>query len=90
MKVKEAKKPVVVEKKDIVYFPSAKATCACGAVMTVGSTRESIEVEICSQCHPLFTGKEKMLDTAGRVERFKARQATATKKTTKKATVKSK
>lgn len=62
------------------YFKAAKATCACGAVFNVGSTKESIEMEICSQCHPLFTGNEKIVDTAGRVERFKARRAAATKK----------
>lgn len=59
------------------YFASAKATCACGAQFTVGSTREKIEMEICSQCHPLFTGMEKIVDTAGRVEKFKARKAAA-------------
>lgn len=58
------------------YF-SAKATCACGAQFTVGSTKEAIDMEICSQCHPLFTGMEKVMDTAGRVEKFKARRAAA-------------
>ena len=62
------------------YYPTAKATCACGSQMTVGSTKESIEMEICSQCHPLFTGMEKVMDTAGRVEKFKARRAAATPK----------
>ena len=66
------------------YFPSAKATCACGAEFTVGSTTEKIDVEICSQCHPLFTGMEKALDTAGRVEKFKARRAAAQPKKAKK------
>jgi large subunit ribosomal protein L31 len=58
----------------------AKATCACGAEFTVGSTMEKIDMEICSQCHPLFTGLEKSVDTAGRVERFKQRAAAATGK----------
>ena len=56
------------------YFPEAKVTCACGNVFTIGSTKEKIEVEICSACHPFFTGAEKILDSAGRVGRFKARQ----------------
>jgi len=60
------------------YFIQAKATCACGAQMIVGSTKEAIEMEICSQCHPLFTGMEKVVDTAGRVEKFRARRAAAT------------
>jgi large subunit ribosomal protein L31 len=62
------------------YFAEAKVTCACGAQFSVGSTMEKIEVEICSQCHPLFTGMEKIADTAGRIEKFKARTAAATKK----------
>jgi len=62
------------------FFPSAKATCACGAQFVVGSIKETIEVEICSQCHPFFTGTEKVQDTAGRVERFKQRRAAATVK----------
>ncbi|MDE2071339.1 MAG: 50S ribosomal protein L31 [Patescibacteria group bacterium] len=62
------------------YFPSAKVTCACGNSFTVGSTKEKIEVEICSQCHPFYTGNEKILDTAGRVEKFKQRRAKASPK----------
>lgn len=53
------------------YFPKAKVTCACGNVFTVGSTVESLSVEICSNCHPFYTGKDKLIDTAGRVDRFK-------------------
>jgi large subunit ribosomal protein L31 len=69
-------------KKDIhpTYFPEAKAVCACGASFVIGSTMESFRVEICSNCHPFFSGNEKVLDTAGRVERFKKRAA-ATKTT---------
>ena len=59
------------------YFPEAKVTCACGRTFTVGSTKEKLQVEICSNCHPFFTGKENLLDTAGRVEKFKARRAAA-------------
>ncbi len=46
-------------------------TCACGASYPTRSTRKSINVEICSNCHPFFTGKQKLIDTAGRVERFR-------------------
>lgn len=67
------------------YFEGTTATCACGAIFTVGSTKEAIAVEICSQCHPFYTGMDKVLDTAGRVERFKTRAAAATKKPAKKA-----
>jgi len=49
----------------------ATVTCACGNTFQTGSTVESIKVEICSACHPFFTGKQKFIDTAGRVERFK-------------------
>ena len=62
-----------------VYFPQAKVTCACGNTFTVGSTKEKLEVEICSACHPFYTGNEKILDAAGRVEKFKARRAKAKK-----------
>ena len=51
----------------------ATVTCACGNTFTTESTLESIHVEICSACHPFFTGKQKFIDTAGRVERFKER-----------------
>lgn len=64
-------------------YYEAKIECACGMVHKVGSTKESIEVEICSHCHPFYTGKEKLIDTAGRVEKFKAKLA-------KKAPVKTK
>jgi large subunit ribosomal protein L31 len=49
--------------------------CACGNEFTTGSTKESIRVEICSKCHPFFTGKQKLMDTAGRVERFRRKYA---------------
>ncbi|MDP3901782.1 MAG: 50S ribosomal protein L31 [bacterium] len=79
-------------KKDIhpKYFPNAKAKCGCGKVFTIGSTKESIEVEICSNCHPFYTGKEKMIDTAGKVEKFRARRekAKSASKTVKKPRVK--
>ena len=59
------------------YFPAAIATCACGKTYAIGSTKEKIEVEICSACHPFYTGTEKSLDAAGRVEKFKNRKAQA-------------
>ena len=60
-------------KKDIHpnYYADAQIICACGHKMTVGSTVKKIHVEICSNCHPFYTGKEKLIDTAGRVDRFK-------------------
>ncbi|HOK00669.1 MAG TPA: 50S ribosomal protein L31 [Candidatus Pacearchaeota archaeon] len=68
-------------KKDIhpKYYPSAKVRCACGNTFTVGSTKEYMEVEICSQCHPFYTGKEKIIDKMGRVEKFKKRMEKAKK-----------
>ncbi|OGI60540.1 50S ribosomal protein L31 [Candidatus Nomurabacteria bacterium RIFCSPHIGHO2_01_FULL_37_25] len=68
-------------KKDIhpKYDIKTKATCACGAVFEVGSTMPEIKIEICSQCHPFYTGNEKIIDTAGRVERFKKRSAATAK-----------
>lgn len=66
------------------YFPEAKATCACGAVYTVGSTKPKLHVEVCSACHPFYTGGDKVVDTAGRVERFKQKQQkSAAKKSSK-------
>lgn len=68
-------------KKDIhpEFHEKATATCACGATFAVGSTRAKLDMEICSQCHPFYTGLEKIVDTAGRVEKFKARRAAAKK-----------
>lgn len=66
------------------YFDS-KITCACGAVYETGSTLETIDIELCSACHPFFTGKQKILDTARRVEKFTAKDSkkTGTVKTAK-------
>ena len=47
--------------------------CACGEVIAIGSTKEDIQVEICSKCHPFYTGKQKLVDTGGRVEKFNKR-----------------
>lgn len=59
------------------YYEDAKVTCACGRTFEIGSTVKEISVEICSACHPFYTGVEKVVDTAGRVEKFKARTAAA-------------
>ena len=55
------------------YFANAKVTCSCGNTFTLGATVPEMRVEICSNCHPLYTGKMKLVDTAGRVDRFQAR-----------------
>ncbi len=62
-------------KKDIhpIYHPKATVRCACGNTFTIGSTKEFMEIEICSKCHPFYTGKEKITDVAGRVEKFRKR-----------------
>ncbi|MCR4312482.1 MAG: 50S ribosomal protein L31 [Candidatus Uhrbacteria bacterium] len=52
------------------YFPQAKIVCACGANYETGSSLERIDIELCAACHPFFTGKQKILDTARRVEKF--------------------
>ncbi len=52
------------------YFPDATVTCSCGNSFTTGSTRQTLRVELCNKCHPFFTGEQKIIDTAGRVERF--------------------
>jgi large subunit ribosomal protein L31 len=56
-------------------YKPAKVVCACGNVIETRSVRGDFHIEICSQCHPFFTGKQKILDTAGRIERFKTRYA---------------
>ncbi len=55
------------------YYEDAVVTCSCGNTFTVGSTKKTLKVELCSKCHPFFTGEHRMVDTAGRVERFKQR-----------------
>lgn len=81
-------------KKDIhpTYYQEAKVTCACGNSLTVGATQEKINIEICSKCHPFYTGSQDLIDTAGRAEKFKTRQSkakvTVRKKSQKRATKK--
>ena len=55
------------------YHDNATVTCSCGNTFTTGSTKEVLKVELCSKCHPFFTGEQRIVDTAGRVERFKRR-----------------
>jgi len=55
------------------YYEDAEVTCSCGNKFTTGSTKKQLKVEVCSNCHPFFTGERRMMDTAGRVERFKKR-----------------
>jgi large subunit ribosomal protein L31 len=62
------------------WYPEAKVSCACGSTFTTGSTSPTIAVEVCSNCHPLWTGQQKFLDTAGRVEKFNQRVAMADQK----------
>jgi len=57
------------------YYPKASVKCACGNTFLVGSTKEFIETEICAKCHPFYTGTEKVLDTLGRVQKFKDKLA---------------
>lgn len=55
------------------YYSKAKVHCACGNSFEVGSTQETIETEVCFKCHPFYTGREKVIDTAGRVDKFRKR-----------------
>ena len=62
------------------WYPDAKVTCACGNTFYVGYTRPKLTVDVCYNCHPFYTGQMKFLDTAGRVEAFKTKQAGQTDK----------
>ena len=55
------------------YFPEARIVCSCGKSYTTGSTKSEVRVEICNQCHPFFTGEQRIVDTEGRVERLRRR-----------------
>lgn len=57
------------------YFDDCQVTCACGNKFTTGSTLEKIDVEVCSKCHPFFTGQHKFVDIKGRIDKFKEKQA---------------
>ncbi|MDB5076185.1 MAG: RpmE [Chloroflexi bacterium] len=56
------------------YYHDAKVTCACGTTFETGSTRQTLRVDVCSQCHPFYTGQQRIIDTGGQVERFLRRQ----------------
>lgn len=64
-------------KKDLhpTYYAEARVTCACGNTFTTGSTKKALSVELCSACHPFYTGKQKFVDTARRVEKFQEKAA---------------
>lgn len=66
-------------------YQEATITCACGASFTTRSTQGSYTVDVCSECHPFYTGKQRMMDTAGRVEKFRKKYANAPKRQSKKA-----
>lgn len=63
-------KHVVMKKEIHPTYQQAKVTCACGNTFTVGSTMKELSIDMCSACHPFYTGKQKLVDTARRVERF--------------------
>jgi large subunit ribosomal protein L31 len=69
------------------YYLDAKVVCSCGNSFTVGATQPEIKVDICSKCHPFYTGENKLIDTAGRVEKFKTRSAKASAAPKKKTKV---
>ena len=64
-----------IEIKDTPYHHDASVVCSCGAKFNVGSTLKDINVEVCSVCHPFYTGTQKLVDTSGRVDKFKTRLA---------------
>ncbi|HDH31334.1 MAG TPA: 50S ribosomal protein L31 [Candidatus Wolfebacteria bacterium] len=66
------------------YYPKTKTKCICGNSFTIGSTKQEIQTEICGNCHPFYTGKEKLIDSAGRIEKFKARLREAETNSSKK------
>lgn len=55
------------------YYPEAKVICSCGNTFTLGATTPVLKIELCSKCHPFFTGEQRIVDTTGQVERFKRR-----------------
>jgi large subunit ribosomal protein L31 len=67
-------------KKEIhpTYYPTAQIKCACGNILIVGSTLAELTTELCSNCHPFYTGKQKLVDTARRVEKFQAKASAKT------------
>lgn len=66
------------------FYNECKVTCVCGNTFTTGSIKEEIKIDICSACHPFFTGKQKILDTEGRIDRFRKKYANVKTATTAK------
>ena len=66
-----------MKKKIHPTYKQTTITCACGEVMQIGSTKENIRVEICSKCHPFYTGKQKIVDSGGRVDKFRQKYSKA-------------
>ena len=62
------------------YYTDAQVVCGCGNSFTTGSTKKELKIDICSECHPFYTGKQKLVDTEGRVEKFKKKYANYYKK----------
>ena len=62
------------------WYPNAKVTCACGNTFTIGATYPELNVEVCAACHPFYTGQMKFVDTAGRVDQFRAKTKAGNKK----------
>lgn len=73
-----------------VFFDKSETRCSCGAVYRIPSTKEKVQIEICRACHPFYTGTDKVMDVAGRVERFKTRAGKKAEKPSKEKKVKSK
>lgn len=67
------------------YYPTTAVQCACGNSFTVGSTEKTLTVEVCSACHPFYTGKSRMVDVAGRVDKFRKKLQEAESATKKRA-----
>ncbi len=63
-----------------IYHKETTIRCACGNTIKTGSTKEKLEIEICSNCHPFYTGTQKFVDTVGKIERFQAKQKAAASK----------
>lgn len=59
------------------YYENAQVICACGNIMTIGSTKQTIHVELCSNCHPFYTGEQKFVDSASRIQKFQKKQDVA-------------
>ncbi len=83
-KTKESKAKSENKEISFTFYQNAKITCACSTTFTVGSTKPEIHVEVCSNCHPFYTGQAKFVDTEGRVEAFRRREASKQDKREKK------